>query len=104
MSSTAPKLLWQSPEFSAPADNTPYRKSGSRIGALVAVAAFLPLWLPTLLSVGNFSFAFAMPFILAAWALTQPTSAGSFRRALVGTQGQGLWLQASCAAVIGVLA
>lgn len=104
MSSTAPKLSWQSPEFSAPVDNAAYRKSGSRIGALVAVAAFLPLWLPTLLSVGNFSFAFAMPFVLAAWALTQPAAPGSFRRALVGTQCRGLWLEAACAALIGILA
>ena len=103
MSSRAPTLLWQSPQISAPVGNG-VRKSGSRLGALVAMAAFLPLWLPTLLSVGNFSFAFAAPFVLAAWALTQPASAGAFRQALVGNRGRGLWLDAACAVVIGMLA
>ena len=95
---------WQAPRTATPALSFPYRRTGW--GSVIALAAFLPVWLPERLQVGNFSFAFAVPLALALWAMTQPAAPGSLGRALRGAagQGRGLWLEMFCAGAIAILA
>jgi hypothetical protein len=104
MSTAARHLSWQSPQISAPALTLPHPKARGGLGALITVVAFLPIWLPRELQVGNFSFAFAVPFALALWAMTRPASVGSIQRALRGAHARGLWLEVLCAVAIAMLA
>ena len=98
------RLSRRSPETSVPNLPGPSVKVRSYLGILVAVAAFLPVWVPRPLMIGELSFAFAVPFALAFWALTQPAWQGSFRRALRGRYGRGLWLEAFSVGVIMLMA
>ena len=68
------------------------------------MAVLLPVWLPRPLEFGDLSLAFAIPFVLAFWALSQPAWQGSVARALRGQNGRGLWPEMSCVAAILVLA
>lgn len=97
-------LLWRSPEMVAPMLAVPSAQVKSYLGILVAIALFLPVWVPRPLMIGELSFAFAVPFILAFWALTQPAWRGSFRRALCGRYGRGLWLEAFSVGVVILMA
>jgi len=96
MSPGARGLSWRSPQNSAPILAGPPARAGSGFSVLVMVAVLLPLWFPRPLMVGELSFAFAMPFVLAFWALTQPAWRGSLQRALRGRYGRGLWVEALC--------
>ena len=88
------RLSWRSPEISAPARPILSARARAYLGILAAMAAFLPVWTPRSLDSGDMSISFAVPFVLAFWALTQPAWRGSFRRALRGRYGRGLWLEA----------
>lgn len=104
MAPAVQRLSVQSAAIGAP------RPAGSSVwarnylGILCAVAAFLPVWAPRPIMFGELSFAFAVPFMLAFWALTQPAWRGSFRRALRGRYGRGLWLEAFSVGVILLMA
>ncbi|AMK25206.1 O-antigen ligase family protein [Sphingobium sp. TKS] len=104
MSPGARRVSLRSPQISAPILANPPAQAGSGFSVLVAVAVLLPFWIPRPLMTGELSFAFAMPFILAFWALTQPAWPGSFRRALHGRYGRGLWLEALCVCVVMMMA
>ena len=80
------------------------RQPVSRLGALTTLAVLLPLWLPRPLEFGDFSLAFLVPFVLAIWALSQPSWQGSLVRALHGPGVRGLWVEASCIAAVLLLA
>jgi O-antigen ligase len=80
------------------------RPSRSWLGGLAALIALLPVWLPRPLMIGDVSLAFAIPFILALWALSQPAWPHSLRRALNGRGGRGLWLETNCIVAILILA
>lgn len=97
-------LSWRSPHIPAPPFAVRPAQTSNGFGILVAVAVFLPLWIPRPLMIGELSFAFAVPFLLAFWALTQPAWPGSFRRALRGRYGRGLWLEALCVSVALLMA
>lgn len=100
----ARRLSWRSPQISAPVLMVPSARAGSGVGFMIAVAAFLPVWIPRLLMVGELSFSFAIPFVLAFWALTRLAWPGSFRRALRGRYGRGLWLEALSVGVVMLMA
>lgn len=104
MSPGARRVSLRSPQISAPILANPPAQAGSGFSVLVAVAVLLPFWIPRPLMTGELSFAFAMPFVLAFWALTQPAWPGSFRRALHGRYGRGLWLEALCVCVVMMMA
>jgi O-antigen ligase len=91
-------------ETSQPGTQMRSPQSLSRLGAFVMVAVLLPVWLPRPLQFGDLSLAFAVPFVLAFWALSQPAWHGSLARAVRGQSGRGLWLEMSCVAAIVVLA
>ena len=74
------------------------------LGAMAAVIAFVPVWLPAPLMLGDFSLAFLVPAALALWSLLQPARPGAIGRALSGGFGRGLWLEALCVAAIAILA
>ena len=76
----------------------------SRLAAFATVAVLLPVWLPRPLESGDLSVAFAIPFILAFWALSQPAWQGSMARALQGQAGRGVWPEISCVMAILALA
>jgi hypothetical protein len=104
MTARVQSVAWQSRKSPAP-DLVLHRPNvGSRLRDAAAIVAFLPMWMPGQLQVGNFSFAFALPFVLASWALLQPAAPGSLQHALSGQHGRGLWLEALCAIVIATLA
>src|SRR5690242_17043732 len=100
MATSMNDLSWHSAGASTSGLAGGYSNGVAAVRYLVAIIAFLPVWLPGLLQVGNFSFAFSVPFILALWALFQPSSPGSFQGALVGQQGRGLWMEFLCAVAI----
>src|SRR5690348_2494905 len=95
----------QSPWVRSVPPASPRRRARGGWGTVIARAAFLPVWLPERLQVGNFSFAFAVPLLLAMWSFTQAAAPGSIRRALLGEHGRrGLWLEMLCAGVILTMA
>lgn len=100
----AGRVPWRSPQISAPILAGPSARAGSGFGVLVAVAVLVPFWIPRPLMAGELSFTFAMPFVLAFWALTQPAWPGGFQRALRGRYGRGLWLEALCVCVVMLMA
>jgi O-antigen ligase len=104
MSTAVGRLSWPLPQASKPAFRVRYRRASIGWGTVIALAAFLPVWFPGRLLIGNFSLAFAMPLALALWAMTRPALPGSFQRALWGVNGRGLWLETLCAGAIGLLA
>ena len=73
----------------------PTRQQVTAGGGLLAILAFLPFWLPSLLSIGDFSLAFAWPFMLAAWALARPAKM-SLGALVLGRTGGGLWIEGLC--------
>lgn len=76
-----------------------------KLGAAVAaIAAFVPFWLPSTLSVGDFSAAFFLPFALAGWGLWRARSVPTIARILYGTRGNGLWIEMLCVAIVLLLA
>lgn len=95
---------WQSLPLTAPVPDRSLPRATSRWSSVAALAIFLPLWLPKPLLFGEFSMAFAVPFMVALWALAQPAWPGSLRRAMDGGPGRGLWLEAVCVGAIMVLA
>lgn len=104
MSPPARHLSWRSPQNPAPALPVPYPHARSRFATVAALAVFLPVWLPGRLLVGDFSWAFVVPFVLALWALTRPAWPGAVRRALRGGYRRGLWLEVLCVGAILLLA
>lgn len=74
------------------------------MATLVALAIFLPVWVPGPLSAGGFSLAFLVPFALAAWALTLPAPPGLVAHVIQGGYGRGLWLEAFCVGGVLLLA
>lgn len=96
-------LQISAPILAGPSAHLP-AQAKSCFGVLAAVTIFLPLWIPRPLMIGELSFAFIVPFILAFWALTQLAWPGSFRRALHGRYGRGLWLEALCVGVVMLMA
>ena len=100
----AQQVSWRSPQISASVLDLPSRQASGGYATVGALAAFLPVWLSRPLLLGEFSFAFAVPFLLAFWALTRPAWPGTFRRAMQGGHGRGLWLEALCVGTIVMLA
>ena len=98
------RLSSQSAAIAPPNPAVSSSKARNCLGMLCAVAVFAPVWIPRPLMIGELSFAFALPFILAFWALTQPAWRGSFRRALRGRYGRGLSLEAFSVGVILLMA
>jgi len=98
------RLSRRSPQIAAPARGVPSVQAAGYLGVLAAMAAFLPVWAPRSLDSGDMSISFAVPFVLAFWALTQPAWRGSFRRALHGRYGRGLSLEALSVGVIILMA
>jgi hypothetical protein len=72
--------------------------------ALAGIAAFAPFWLPSPLSIGDFSAAFFLPFALAGWGLWRARSTPTMASALYGSRGNGLWIEMLCVAVVLLLA
>jgi hypothetical protein len=64
----------------------------------------IPLWMPSLVAVGEFSIAFLLPFALAAWAIFLPAPGNAIIRAVRGNDGAGLWIEVSCISLAIVFA
>ena len=60
------------------------------------IVGLTPFWLSSPLSIGQFSLAFTLPFILAAWAYSKPAPRYALASALAGTAGKGLWIESLC--------
>ncbi|RST31444.1 hypothetical protein HMF7854_11780 [Sphingomonas ginkgonis] len=69
----------------------------------LTAALFVPLWLSRPLGSGEFSLAFCMPLLLAAWALTRPAPRGWFAHPLLGRR-RGLIIEAAAVVSVVVLA
>jgi O-antigen ligase len=69
----------------------------------LAICFLALLWLPSPLATGDFSAAFAVPFIVIAWALLRP-SARSSRGAIRGAFGRGLWIELCCISIVLIFA
>lgn len=72
--------------------------------ALAGIAAFVPFWLPSALSIGDFSAAFFLPFALAGWGLWRARSTPAIASVLYGSRGNGLWIEMLCVVVVLLLA
>ncbi|GAA4018929.1 hypothetical protein GCM10022280_18240 [Sphingomonas swuensis] len=62
----------------------------SGAGTVVALLAFVPVWMSRPLGSGNASLAFAIPFLVALWAVLRPAPPQAFGRALQGLQMEAL--------------
>lgn len=82
----------RAPHHGAP-DQAGFAIAGSFL--VMTIIAAIPLWAPSLVAVGEFSLAFLLPFVIAAWAMLRPATA-PIGRALRGDNGLGLWVEVSC--------
>ena len=55
--------------------------------------------MPAPLAIGQFSIAFALPFLIAAWAWSRRDRGNSLGHLLYGGRGNGLWVETACIAV-----
>jgi len=76
----------------------------STAATLLALLAFLPVWLSRPLGAGDASLAFATPFLLAGWALMRRAPASAIGSALRGDGSRGLWLEALAVGTVIVMA
>lgn len=76
----------------------------SRAATLLAIGIFVPLWMSRPLGAGDASLAFAVPFVLAGWALMQRAAPSAFGSILVRGGPQGLWLETVAVATVIVMA
>ena len=105
MSLAERSLSLRSAAIATPRSKVPSTWAWNSFAMLCAVAAFVPVWVPRSLMIGDdLSFTFVLPFALAFWALTQPAWRGCYRRALSGRYGRGLWLEAFSVGVILLMA
>lgn len=65
-----------------------------------SLLAFALLWMPSPFKLGEFSLAFTMPFLLAAWVLLTAAPADAPGRALRGDSGRGLWIETLCMLIV----